>query len=138
MRGFQSHHRSLTGKLTGCSTYPCTKDGWRCQHCVSVLENCYQRIIQELQDEHKNANAEVFERRAQMVEMRKVGFPASTSSLFFVSSPRCSFLYALPIHFLVFLASNCRGRRMNGDRHAGHRFGKRANADPTTEDGART
>jgi N-methylhydantoinase B/oxoprolinase/acetone carboxylase alpha subunit len=40
------------------------------------LEECYRRIIAELQEEHKNADAEVFERRAQMVEMRKV--PSAT------------------------------------------------------------
>jgi len=76
--GLRERTRRLTRRgwrgPTG-STYPCTKDGWRCQQCISSLEEKYQRIILELQEEHKSADAEVFERRAQMVEMRKVLSP---------------------------------------------------------------
>ena len=64
---------NLTHKINGtrvivsgkCSFYPCTKGGWRCHQCVKVLEQCYQTIIQGLQDEHKAADLEVSERRAR-------------------------------------------------------------------------
>ena len=55
-----------------CSCYPCSKNGWRCETCVKLLEASYQQVIATIQDENKQVHDEVAERRVQMQEMRKV------------------------------------------------------------------